>query len=81
METDDVSVREQLFHNRVRETIVSNAEPTVSYYAYEPPPSPRKQCKSHHCKKVASVNAVYFTLPSGSTTFVSVDCTSYFLKR
>lgn len=25
METDDVSVREQLFHNRVRETIVSNA--------------------------------------------------------
>lgn len=38
METDDVSVREQLFHNRVRETIVSNAEPTVSYYAYEPPP-------------------------------------------
>lgn len=40
METDDVSVREQLFHNRVRETIVSNAEPTqpsVSYYAYEPP--------------------------------------------
>lgn len=28
METDDVSVREQLFHNRVRETIVSNAEPT-----------------------------------------------------
>lgn len=25
METDDVSIREQLFHNRVRETIVSNA--------------------------------------------------------
>lgn len=26
METDDVSVREQLFHNRVRETIVSNRD-------------------------------------------------------
>lgn len=33
METDDVSVREQLFHNRVRETIVSNrdASATVGY--------------------------------------------------
>lgn len=30
METDDVSVREQLFHNRVRETIVSNRDASAT---------------------------------------------------
>lgn len=34
MEVDDVSVREQLFHNRVRETIVSNVNVTP-FQSYE----------------------------------------------